>query len=269
MWLRRNHVRETTLMDRPLALITGASGGIGLDLARNAASDGYDVVLTARRRDVLEAAAGEIASRYRVSASVIADDLTDPAAPARVIGEIDRPIDVLINNAGFGIVGPFAETEPAELDAMVDLNIGALTALTRLVLPGLLERKRGGILNVASIAGFLSGPNLAVYFATKNYVLALSEALAEEVAGSGVTISALCPGPVATGFQERAGVGGSKMKNMAMMDSATCAKIGWAGFRSHKRVIVPGASNKALAQIPRLLPRRLMTHMVGRSQAPS
>lgn len=256
------------MSDRPLALITGASGGIGLELARCAAADGHDLILTARRREALEAAAGEIASRYRVTTSVIADDLDDPAAVERIAAQIDRPVDVLVNNAGFGLWQPFVGTEPAEIDGMVRVNVGALTALTRTYLPGMLERGRGGILNVASVAGFLSGPNAAVYYATKNYVLALSEALAAETRGSGVTVSALCPGPVETGFQARAGMGGTRMKRMNMMDARTCAEQGWSGFRAGRHAIIPGVGNKALAQIPRFMPRRLMTRMVGMVQHP-
>lgn len=256
------------MSDRPLALITGASGGIGLELARCAAADGHDVILTARRRDALEAAAGEIASRYRVTTSVIADDLDDPAAVERVTAQIDRPLDVLVNNAGFGMWQPFADTDPSEIDGMVRVNVGALTALTRAHLPGMLERGRGGILNVASVAGFLSGPNAAVYYATKNYVLALSQALAAETRGTGVTVSALCPGPVETGFQERAGMSGTRMKRMNMMDARTCAEQGWSGFRAGRHTIIPGVGNKALAQVPRFMPRRLMTRMVGMVQHP-
>jgi short-subunit dehydrogenase len=254
------------MADRPLALVTGASGGIGLDLARRAAQDGYDLVLTARRREALEAAAGEIASRYRVTTSVIADDLADPSAPARIWAQIDRPVDVLVNNAGFGVFGEFAEQDPADVDGMVQVNVAALTSLTRLALPGMLERGTGGVLNVASVAGFLSGPLLAVYYATKNYVVALTEAIAEENAGSGVTISALCPGPVTTGFQDRAGVQASRMREMSYMDSPTCARIGWEGFRDGRRIIIPGASNQVTVFGPRILPRRLMTKMVLRVQ---
>lgn len=256
------------MSNRPLALVTGASGGIGLDLARAAAADGFDIVLTARRKDALEAAAGEIASRYRVTTSVIADDLLDPAAPERILAALDRPLDVLVNNAGFGVLGPFATMPQDEVVGMIDLNVRALTVLAHRVLPEMVERGSGGVLNVASVAGFLSGPNFAVYYATKNYVLSLSEALAEEVGRSGVTVSALCPGPVATGFQERAGFEGSRMREMAMMDSATCAAAGWRAFRAGRRVIVPGASNKALVQVPRIMPRRLLTRMVARVQEP-
>ena len=254
------------MTDRPLALITGASGGIGLDLARCAAADGYDVVLTARRKDALEAAAGEIASRYRVSASVIAEDLADPEAPARIVAGIDRPIDVLVNNAGFGIWKSFVESDATNIDDMVRVNVAALTTLTRLVLPGMIERGRGGVLNVASVAGFMPGPHAATYYATKNYVLALSEALAHEVASAGVTVSALCPGPVATGFQDRSGQGDSLVKGPMTMDAASVARAGWSGFRSGKRVIVPGVANKIFTQLPRIAPRRLLSHAIGRVQ---
>lgn len=257
------------MTERPLALITGASGGLGLDLARCAARDGHDVVLTARSRAALETAADEIASRYRVTTSVIADDLADPAAPARILASIERPLDVLVNNAGFGSWGPFAESDPAGIAGMIGVNVTALTLLSRLALPGMLKRGRGGILNVASVAGFLSGPHLAVYYATKNYVVALTEALGEEVAATGVTVTALCPGPVATGFQERAGVHVSRLKERTMMDSATCAEAGWKGFRSGHQLVIPGAGNRLLTFSPRLLPRRLVTHIVGRAQGPS
>ncbi len=252
--------------ERPLALITGASGGIGLDLARCAAADGFDVALAGRRIDALEAAAGEISSRYQVNAAVLAGDLLHDGAPARLLAEIDRPIEVLVNNAGFGVLGQFADMAEDDIDGMLRVNVASLTTLTRRVLPTMLERGSGGILNVASVAGFLSGPNFAVYYATKNYVLSLSEALAEEAAAAGVTVTALCPGPVSTGFQDRAGFATSRMKDLSMMDSATCAAAGWRGLRTGKRVVVPGASNKVLAQAPRLLPRRLLTRIVGKVQ---
>ena len=256
------------MSERPLALVTGASGGIGLELARCAAADGHDLVLVARRQEALEALAGELASRYRVAAQVVADDLDDPAAVRRIAERVERPVDVLVNNAGFGVWRPFAATAADDLDGMVRVNVAALTSLTRWYLPGMAERGRGGVLNVASVAGFLSGPNAAVYYATKNYVLALSEALAEEVAGSGATVAALCPGPVETGFQARAGMAETSMKSMTMMDARTCAEIGWRGFRAGKRVIIPGAGNKALAQVPRLVPRRLMARLVAGVQRP-
>ena len=167
---------------------------------------------------------------------------------------------------------PIAKPQPDtgqfwnKIDDMVRVNVAALTTLTRLVLPGMIERGRGGVLNVASVAGFMSGPHAATYYATKNYVLALSEALAHEVASAGVTVSALCPGPVATGFQDRSGQGDSLVKGPMTMDAASVARTGWSGFRSGKRVIVPGVANKIFAQLPRVAPRRLLSHAIGRVQ---
>ena len=256
------------MSERPLALVTGASGGIGLELARCAAADGHDLVLVARRGGALEAVAGELASRYRVGAQTIVADLEDPAAVGLIGDRLERPVDVLVNNAGFGIWRAFGATEPAEVDGMVAVNVAALTSLTRAHLPGMVARGRGGVLNVASVAGFLSGPNAAVYYATKNYVVALTEGLAVEVRGTGVTVSALCPGPVETGFQDRAGMGETSMKSMAMMDARTCAETGWRGFRAGRVLVIPGAGNKALAKVPRLMPRQLMARMVAGVQRP-
>jgi short-subunit dehydrogenase len=247
-------------MQRPYAVITGASSGIGLELARVAAADGYDLLLTARRADLLDGIAGEIASRYRVSASVHVADLADPASVDTLVAAIERPVDVLVNNAGFGDWSAFADGDADVYRDMIQVNVTALTLLTRAFLPGMLERRSGRILNVASIAGFLSGPRMAVYYATKNYVVSLSEGIAEEVDGTGVTVTALCPGPVATGFQDRAGMHGSKLKDATMMDSATCARSGWDG--------IPGLANRATLVAPRLLPRRLMTRIVARVQEP-
>jgi short-subunit dehydrogenase len=255
-------------MQRPYAVITGASSGIGLELARVAAADGYDLLLTARRADLLDGIAGEIASRYRVSASVHVADLADPASVDTLVAAIERPVDVLVNNAGFGDWSAFADGDADVYRDMIQVNVTALTLLTRAFLPGMLERRSGRILNVASIAGFLSGPRMAVYYATKNYVVSLSEGIAEEVDGTGVTVTALCPGPVATGFQDRAGMHGSKLKDATMMDSATCARSGWDGMRRGKRLVIPGLANRATLVAPRLLPRRLMTRIVARVQEP-
>lgn len=255
-------------MSRPYAVITGASSGIGLELARAAAADGYDLLLTARRADLLEGIAGEITSRYRVAAAVHVSDLADPTAIDELVNAIERPVDVLINNAGFGDWGAFADGDPDVYRDMIQVNVTALTLLTRAFLPGMLERRSGRILNVASIAGFLSGPRMAVYYATKNYVVSLTEGIAEEIDGSGVTATALCPGPVATGFQDRAGMHGSKLKDATMMDAATCARIGWDGMLRGRRLVVPGLTNRATLVAPRLLPRRLMTRVVARVQEP-
>lgn len=256
------------MTNRPLAVITGASSGIGLELARLAAADGYDLLLTARRADLLDGIAGEIASRYRVTPVVHVADLADPTAVDALVATIDRPVAVLINNAGFGDYGPFADADADRIAAMIQVNVTALTLLTRALLPGMIEHGAGRIMNVASIAGFLSGPLMAVYYATKNYVLAFSEAIGEEVAGTGVTVTALCPGPVATGFQDAAGMHRSKLKDATMMDAATCAQVGWRGLMRGKRVVVPGFANRITTVGPRLLPRRFMTRAVARVQEP-
>ena len=183
-----------------------------------------------------------------------------------MLAQIERPIEVLVNNAGFGIWESFAESDADELDALVALNVAALTTLTRTVLPQMIERGRGGILNVASIAGFMSGPHDAAYYASKNYVLALSEGIAQEVDHLGVTVSVLCPGPVVTGFQDRSGQGESLVKGRFVMQADEVARIGWKGFRGGRRVIVPGFGNKALVQLPRIAPRGAILRMLARIQ---
>ena len=254
------------MTDRPLALITGASNGIGLELAHCAARDGHDLVLTARSQDRLDALAGELASRYRVAAQVVADDLADPAAAGRILAAIDRPIDVLVNNAGFGAWQDVADTDATVLDEMVEVNVAAVTRLARAVLPGMLERRRGRILNVASLAGFFPGPGAAVYYATKHYVIAFSESLAIEVEGSGVVVSALCPGPVATGFADRAGLDVESMRGMAVLDARTCAEAGWRGLMAGRRIIIPGTGLRAMALVPRFVPRSVMAWGAKRVQ---
>ena len=255
------------MSDRPLALVTGASNGIGLELARLAARDGHDLVLTARRQDALEALAGEIASRYRVATQVIADDLADPAAAGRILARIDRPVDVLVNNAGFGAWTDVADTDPAVLDDMVEVNVAAVTRLARAVLPAMLERRSGRILNVASLAGFFPGPGAAVYYATKHYVLAFSESLAIEVEDAGVVVTALCPGPVRTGFGERAGLDVDGMRGMAVLDARTCAEDGWRGLQQGRRIVIPGGMSLRTAPLmPRLLPRSVLAWGAKRMQ---
>ncbi len=179
------------------ALVTGASSGIGLELARLLAADGYALTLVARRGSTLELIAAELGD-----AQVVAADLGVPGAVEQVVAAAPA-VDVLVNNAGVGDFGPFAATDPNKTATMLQLNIAALTELTRAYLPGMLERGHGQVLNVASTAAFQPGPLMAVYYATKAYVLSFSEAVAEEVRGSGVTVTALCPGPTESGFQGR------------------------------------------------------------------
>ena len=252
---------------RPTALITGASGGIGLELARAAAGDGHDLVLVARSADRLESLATELRDGGG-DVLVVPADLGAVDGAAVVCDALgDRAVDVLVNNAGYATWGPFDESDRAEQLGMIDLNVRALTELTHRLLPAMVHRRRGRILNVASTAAFFPGPLMAVYYATKNYVLAFSEALAEELDGSGVTVTALCPGPTESGFQARAAMEESKLvKGRKIMAATPVAKAGWDGCRAGKRVVVPGPKNVALALMPRFLPRRLVARSVRNAQ---
>jgi short-subunit dehydrogenase len=255
------------------ALITGASSGIGEDLARLFAADGHNVVLVARSGERLHALAGELRDRKHIDASAVVADLSDPASPdriARELAERSQPIDVLVNNAGFGQYGLFATVDAVELGRLLQVNIGALTLLTRLLLPGMLSRRSGRVLNVASTAAFQPGPLMAAYYASKAYVLSLSEALAEETRGTGVTITCLCPGPTTTRFQARAGMQKSKLfKMMSTMSSAEVALAGYRGVMSGRRLVIPGLMNKVGAHATRFAPRILPPRIVRALQSES
>jgi short-subunit dehydrogenase len=256
---------------RQTALVTGASGGIGLELARLFAAGGYDLVLVARSAGRLEELAGELRSRHGITARVLAKDLARPESPDEVFRELEAAgvaVDVLVNNAGFGTFGPFAETDLGQELEELQLNVVTLTHLTKKFLPGMLARRRGGVLNVGSTAGFQPGPLMAVYYATKAYVLSFSEALAEELSGTGLTVSVLCPGPTQTGFQQRAGMETSKLFSglLRVADAAAVARAGYEGFRAGKRVVVPGLLNKVAAQSIRVTPRVLAAKLVKKLQ---
>jgi short-subunit dehydrogenase len=255
---------------RQTALITGASGGIGLELARLFAAGGYDLVLVARSAGKLEELAGEL-RRHGVAARALAKDLAKPESPEEVFQELEAAgvaVDVLVNNAGFATYGPFAEIELGRELEELQLNVVTLTHLTKKFLPGMLVRRQGGILNLASTAGFQPGPLMAVYYATKAYVISFSEALAEELSGTGVTVSVLCPGPTATGFQRRAGMEASKLFSgmLQVADAAAVARAGYEGFRAGKRIVIPGLLNKVAVQSIRVSPRALATKVVKRMQ---
>lgn len=257
---------------RQTALVTGASGGIGWELARAFAAGGYDLVLVARSAGKLEQLAGELRDRHGVAVRVLAKDLTAPGAPDEIFQELEGAVvavDALVNNAGFATFGPFAGTDLASELEEIQLNVVTLTHLTKRFLPGMLARRRGGILNVASTAAFQPGPQMAVYYATKAYVLSFSEALAEELRGSGVTVTALCPGPTATGFQARAEMQDSGLFTgpLKVMDAAAVARAGYEGFRKGKRIVIPGLVNKLGVQSVRVSPRALVTRLVGAMQA--
>ncbi|HEX6086217.1 MAG TPA: SDR family oxidoreductase [Thermoanaerobaculia bacterium] len=244
------------------ALITGPSSGIGLDLAHLFAEDGHDVVLVARSEGKLRALAAELESKHDINARVIVADLARPEAPREVFAAAPA-IDVLVNNAGFGISGRFAETAARTELEIIQVNIAALTHLTKLFLPQMVERRRGRILNVASTAAFQPGPLMAVYYASKAYVLSFSEAIAEELRGTGVTVSALCPGPTATGFQKTANLGSEALLQMMKPGSSMdVARAGYRGLMRGQRVIIPGMKNKMGVQVVRISPRGLVTRVV-------
>ena len=242
------------------ALITGASSGIGLALARVFAADGVDVILSARSEDRLRELANEVRETYRVKARVIPADLSWPGQAQKIYDRVVATgwqVDCLVNNAGFGVYGDFAETDWMAEAAMVQVNIVALTQLTKLFLPEMIARGRGKILNVASTAAFQPGPMMAVYFATKAYVLSFSEAIAHELRGTGVRVTALCPGATETGFQRAAGATGSRVFDSRKLPTgADVARYGYKVLQRQKRVAVHGAINKMLAFGTRLLPRR-------------
>jgi short-subunit dehydrogenase len=253
-----------------VAVVTGASTGIGKDLAEACARDGNDLVLVARRADVLKQVAVDLEKRYPIRVDVITEDLTDSTAPGRILTQLNalsiQP-EILINNAGSGAYGRFLETDMNEELSSIQLNVAALTHLTKLILPGMVQRGHGRILNVASTAAFQPGPLMAVYYATKAYVLHLSEALASELAGTGVTVSCLCPGPTRTEFHARAGMSHMWLLSQPMMaSSADVARAGYEGMKRGKRVIIPGLLNKVLAFAVRLAPRRLPPAIAGKLQ---
>lgn len=254
-------------MTRPLAVLTGASAGIGHELAQLIAADGHDVILVARRQAELESLAKDLENRYGISARACPADLNDASGIDSVVAAVgDREVDVLVNNAGFGLGGTFAEQDQTAVQRMIDLNIGALTALTAAFLPGMLRRKRGRILNLASTAAFQPGPFMAVYYASKAYVLSFSEAIAEECAGTGVTVTALCPGYTPTEFHEVAGTTGVSLRGMPSPDTAAVARAGWSGTKRGRRIVIPGFANKVGVQSLRFSPRRVVTKVVRRLQ---
>lgn len=241
-----------------IALVTGASGGIGLDMARELARRGFDLALVARKEDQLRAAAEELARAHGATCRVLAADLARPEAPARlhewVKGE-SLEVEILVNNAGFGLHGQFTETDPERELEMLQLNALTLTALTKLFAREMVSRRSGRILNVASTAAFVPGPFMAVYYASKAYVLSLSLALSEELAGSGVTVTVLCPGPTETAFGSTAGVAGTRLFRSGLMNSSAVARAGVEGLLEGRRMVVPGLRNRLLASTSGLIPR--------------
>jgi uncharacterized protein len=254
---------------RPVTVITGASAGIGVALARVFARHGHELALVARREDRLRALADEIAATGARKPLVIAADLQRPDA-ARVIGEALAAHGVepqfMVNNAGFGFVGLASDHERDEALAMIDVNVRALTALSLAFIDSL-ARHRGGLLNVGSMAGFLPGPGMAVYYATKSYVLSLSEALHSELKSRGVRVTLLAPGPVPTEFAERAGVSAGLASGPLTQSAERVAELGFRGLMRGQRVVVPGLANKLVAFVVPLFPRRLLLRLVDSRQS--
>ena len=246
------------MASQPTALITGASSGIGRCLAQLFARDGYALVLVARREAVLEELAAELAANYGGTVRVMPIDLADPAAALHLHADLLRAgivVDVLVNNAGFGMQGAFAGLPAERQLQMIHLNVTALTGLTRLLLPSMLERGRGGILNIGSIAAFQPGPFMAVYYATKAYVVSFSEALADELSGSGLRVSCLAPGPTATAFAAEAGAAESRLFQGETMSVEEVARIGYEGWKAGKSLVIAGRRNWWRAFAARFLPR--------------
>ncbi|MEX2115369.1 MAG: SDR family oxidoreductase [Bacteroidota bacterium] len=252
------------------ALITGASGGLGYDLASVFAENGYNVVLVARNKEKLLDLANRARQMFGVSAHVISKDLARPPAPAEIFKELQTKkinIDVLVNNAGYGLLGPFGYSDSSDQVNMLNVNVMAPIRLTTLFLPAMLLKGSGRILNIASTAGFQPGPFMSGYYASKAFVVSFTVGLAEELRDRGVTVSVLCPGPMATGFRTRAGIKQPALiASLADIDSRVVARNGFEGLMAGKVIIVPGTLNKLGTLAGRVLPMTMMARILGRVQ---
>lgn len=250
-------------MKSQTALITGASGGIGLELAKLFARDKYNLVLVARSAEKLQQSARELQAEHNISVATFTLDLTVVESANQLFSELQRAgihVDVLVNNAGFGRFGEFKDVALAESLGQVQLNITALTHLTKLFLGPMLDRRAGRIMNVASTAAFQPGPLMAVYYASKAYVLSFSEALANELSGTGVTVTCFCPGATDTNFQKRANLEDSRLfKQIGAMDAKTVARDGYRGLMRGRPLVISGLRNWMVAESVRFAPRRLVT----------
>ena len=248
------------------ALVTGASEGIGREIARVHARHGGDLVVTARSGDALRDLKRELEKAHGITVEVIEKDLNDPQAPREIFESLrDRSIEIeiLVNNAGFGTFAPFVQTEWEKQAAIIAVNVNALTGLTHRFLPGMIERNRGRVLNVASTAAFYPGPLMSVYYASKHYVLAFSDSIAEELRDTGVTVTTLCPGPTDTGFQSRAGNENIRLMNKyIVMEPHSVAEYGYRKMLAGKLVAVPGLFNKLSAVVARFIPRKTAMRVV-------
>ncbi len=243
-------------------LITGASGGIGYELAKLFARDHHNLILAARSEDKLAQVAAEL-KHDGITVKTLGLDLAQPSAAQSIFERLQSEgvsVDILVNNAGFGALGPFAQMSGQDIAGQISLNVTALTELTRLFLPQMIARRSGRILNVASTAGFQPGPWMAVYYATKAYVISFSEAIADELRNSGVTVTCLCPGPTETGFAARAGNDKSRLfKKFSAMSPASVALVGYRALMEGRTLAIAGIQNRMLAQSIRFSPRKLVT----------
>ncbi len=249
------------------ALITGASTGIGYELSKCFAADHHNLIIVARQEQRLRQVAEELTKQFGIAVKVVAADLAQPDAPPKILEAVRKDslqVDYLVNNAGFGLGGKFAETDLAVELGMMQVNMTALVSLTKLFLSEMIARRSGKIMNVASTAAFQPGPLMAVYYATKSFVLSFSEAIANELKGTGVTVTALCPGPTESEFQKRAHIENTRLiksKLMGWMTSEQVAKIGYQGFMQGKRLIIPGLLNKIGVHSTRFSPRVVTTQI--------
>jgi short-subunit dehydrogenase len=248
------------------ALVTGASSGIGYELAKLFAKDGKNVVILARSQDKLEDLKAEIESKYGTNVRMLVKDLSDSHSPQQIVSELENDgvkVDVLVNNAGFTVWGMFSETDWQKEAEMIQVNITSLTHLTKLYVKKMLEQGSGRILNVASLVGFMPAPLESIYCASKSYVLNFSEALANELKGTPVGVTCLCPGLTETLFYSRANMENCRAARMKMMDSATAAKCGYTALAKGKLIAIPGLQNRLIVVLVRILPRGVTTS-IGR-----
>jgi uncharacterized protein len=258
--------------EKQTALVTGASAGLGLEYAKLFAADGHDLVLVARRRDKLDELAAQLAKDHGTTVKVISADLQLEAAPAEIFAEVQGigiAVDFLVNNAGFGSNGAFVGLETERELGMIDVNVRSLVHLTRLFLPGMVERKRGRVLNIGSTAGFVAGPFMATYYASKAFVISFTEALAYELKGTGVTATVSCPGATATEFAAVAGNDKSSLFKGGVADSVSVARHGYRAMLAGKVIAIPGVKNKLTAQSVRFSPRSLLRAVAARLNRPA
>ena len=264
------------MADKPqkgIGVVTGASGGIGYELAKLLAADGHDLVLVARSEFKLQEIAREFSANYRIAVTSLVQDLAKPQAVGEIVRALEdggRPIEVLINNAGVGTFGLFQEQPLGKILELLQINIVSLTELTHRLLPRMIEQGHGRVMNVASTAAFQPGPLMAVYYASKAYVLHFSEAIGEELRDSRITVTALCPGPTASGFEQSAQMQGSKLfTGRRVMSAEKVARIGYSAMWDGQAVVIPGFTNRFLAWATRLPPRSWLPKLARWAQEKS